>query len=479
MERIDDCLSIRSGRLFIEDCDTTLIARQFGTPLYVVSEDQLRRNVRKVQSAFAGHWPHGPVRLLPSIKANHSLALRWILTSEGTGCDTFGAGELRAALQCGVPPELISVNGSIKDRALLECAINAGARLTLDSVAELQTVRDIVAGTGVPATVRLRVRPAYEAITATTDFLAEEVPIGTAMQIYKVGIPAEQLTAIDPVSLAKDGITVTGLMTHFGRHSPDPRTWNEMAAGFGGVVADLCSRWPGWMPRELDIGGGLPVPRDPFGRALDRFAHRPPHDAAAPIAAYAEAVTSGLSGKLATTGIPLDGIALEIEPGRALYGDAGIHLMTVMHVKTQDTPLPMRWAETDSSEMFLADSVFEHNRWFVRAASKAGLPDTITADIVGKTCQPDIIVPGARLPDVQQGDLLAVLDTGAYQDACASNFNAVPRPGTVLVHSGNAELVKRAETLDDIFRRDLVPERLKNVKTHDSQAEGQRNATNR
>jgi diaminopimelate decarboxylase len=479
MEPIDDCLSIRAGRLFIEECDTTAIAGQFGTPLYVISENQLRRNARKLQSAFAGHWPYGPTRLLPSIKANHSLALRWILTSEGTGCDTFGTGELRAALQCGVPPHLISVNGSIKDRALLESAIKAGARLTLDSAAEIQATREVVADTGMPAAVRFRVRPAYANVTATTDFLAEEVPIGTALQAYKVGIPTEQLAAIDPVKLAKDGITVTGLMTHFGRHSRDPRTWNQLARGFADMIAGLCLRWPGWAPRELDIGGGLPVPRDPFGRALSRFEHRAPQDAAAPVAAYAEAVTSGLSGQLAKAGIPLDGIALEIEPGRSLYGDAGLHLTTVMHVKSQDTPLPLRWVETDSSEMFLADSVFEHNRWFIRAASKASLPLTMTADVVGKTCQPDIIVPGARLPRVEPGDVLAVLDTGAYQDACASNFNAVPRPGTVLVHDGNTELVKRAETLDDIFRRDIIPERLKSTKAWDPPPPGQTSATHR
>src|SRR5690349_17660604 len=112
--RIDDCLSEREGRLWMEECDLEEIARRFGTPVYVVSEAQLRRNARRLQEAFAAAWPNGEARLLPSLKANLSLALRRILSDEGAGCDTFGPGELHAALEAGVPPGLISVNGSSK-----------------------------------------------------------------------------------------------------------------------------------------------------------------------------------------------------------------------------------------------------------------------------------------------------------------------------------------------------------------------------
>src|SRR5438045_8321494 len=117
--RIDDCLSERAGRLWMEECDLVELARRFGTPAYVLSEDRLRANVRRIQAAFAAAWPHGPVRLLPSLKANLSLAARRVLTQEGAGCDTFGPGELHAALAAGVPPDRISVNGSAKDAGLV------------------------------------------------------------------------------------------------------------------------------------------------------------------------------------------------------------------------------------------------------------------------------------------------------------------------------------------------------------------------
>jgi len=110
---IDECLSIRDGHLWMEGCDAVELAQTFGTPIHVISEDHLRRNVRRTTAAFRAAWPEGDVLLLPSIKANYTLALRHILTQEGTGCDTFGPGELEAALRTGAPPEAISVNGSV------------------------------------------------------------------------------------------------------------------------------------------------------------------------------------------------------------------------------------------------------------------------------------------------------------------------------------------------------------------------------
>src|SRR6185295_10708468 len=119
---LDRALSVRAGALWVEECSVTELAQRFGTPLHVMSERQVRGNARAIRDAFARHWSAGPVLILPSIKANYALALRRILTEEGTGCDTFGPSELHAALAGRVPPALISVNGSAKDAALIEAA---------------------------------------------------------------------------------------------------------------------------------------------------------------------------------------------------------------------------------------------------------------------------------------------------------------------------------------------------------------------
>jgi diaminopimelate decarboxylase len=453
----DECLSIRDGRLLVEDLELTELAERFGTPLYVVSEDQLRRNVGSFTSAFTKHWPEGEVLVMPSIKANLSLALRHVLTEEGAGCDAFGAGELEAALRTGVDPARISLNGSTKDARLIERAVASGARITLDSLTELDLVRRVARELGVRAEIRFRVRP-WLMLDEVSDFHSDPVAIRIATQQYKPGIPTEQLLGLDRAVIEAPELNLRGLMAHIGRQGTDPRIWSELARWMADLTGRLGEAWGGWRPREIDLGGGFPVPRDPFGGAARRDA-----DAVAvpTLDDYAAAIGTGLREALAKAGVDGRGLRLEIEPGRGLYGNAGLHLTRVLHVKRQAEPIPYTWVETDTSEIFLADVVFERNRWNAIITGRADEGPTQVADIVGMSCNLDVIVPEAELPPVEAGDVIAFLDTGAYQDANASNFNAIPRPGTLLVHGDEAEMIKRAETTADVFARDLVPQRLR------------------
>jgi diaminopimelate decarboxylase len=458
--RIDDALSVRDGRLHLEESDVVELARTFGTPLYVVSEDQLRRTVRRFSAAFGRGWPDGEVRILPSIKANHSLALRRILTQEGTGCDTFGPGELHAALATGVRPDLISVNGSIKHAGLIRRSVEVGARITLDAARELDLVLDAARELGRRATIRFRVRPDYEELTQPSDFVEDVVPIREAARAYKPGIPTEELVELGRRALADDRVDVVGVHAHLGRHARDLDVWRGMIRAYVRLIASLRDAWNGWWPREVNVGGGFATRRDPTGRLLGRLADRGPGDLAPAIEDVADAITTTLRHELAARGIEPRGIALEVEPGRSLFADAGIHLATVRNVKRERVPRPWTWVETDTTEMFLPDTLIEHNRWTVLVANRAEEPATQRVDVVGMSCGFDVVVPQAELPAVEVGDLLAFLDTGAYQDATASNFNALPRPATVLVHGNEAEMIKRAETIADVFGRDVVPDRL-------------------
>src|ERR687887_436253 len=201
--RIDDALSIREGRLWIEECDAVELARRFGTPVYAVSEDQLRRNARRIHAAFADRWTEGPTRLLPSLKANISLALRTILNAEGLGCDTFGPGELHLAI--------------------------AAAKTTARK-----------------ARVRLRLRPDYEGLDHPSDF-APDVAVRVAAHRYKPGIPLEQAADVAKRALAAlDQIELLGVMAHLGRHSADPAVWRAMAASPAPAIDRLCAQLDGW-----------------------------------------------------------------------------------------------------------------------------------------------------------------------------------------------------------------------------------------
>ena len=448
----DDVLGVSGGHLTIEEVDTVELAREFGTPLYVVSERQLRLNARAWRAAAARAWTHGETRVLPSLKANTSPALRRVLTSEGLGCDVFGSGELEIALRSGVPAETISLNGATKSDATLTRAIAANVRITLDSHDELTRVRTIARARSLVARVRFRLRPWLPETTARSDFDADGGSASAAIQRYRAGMPDEELEACLPEAIAAPEIEPLGLMAHATRQTVELAFWHAYARAVGDTAAALAAANPPWRPRELDLGGGFALPRDPTGRA---FPHRLGAGLAPSPAEYARALGDGLEEGLRGGGLDPAGIALEVEPGRAIYGNAGIQLTRVLHVKRQTRPLAVSWIETDTSEAFLADTVFEANSWTAVLASDPARPPHPEAGLSGISCGFDLLVPAGQVPDARPGELVAILDTGAYQDATASNFNAMPRPATVLVSGSRARLIKRRETLDDVVVRDL------------------------
>jgi diaminopimelate decarboxylase len=437
------CLHVVGGHLCVEGCDTVSLAERFGTPLYVMSEAQLRANCRALRAAFERYW-RGPVDLLPSLKANYVLAVRAVLNSEGAGCDVFGGNELATALRAGVPAGQISVNGSAKSPDLLRAAVMAGATITLDSAQELDSVSAITAELDTVARVRLRIRPDHASLTERSDFFPD-MAIRDAAQLYKPGIEPEAAREIGLRALRDERVQMTGLMTHLGRHSAAPAVWAKMAAGFGETVVSLCKAWAPWRPMELDIGGGFPAPRDPT---------HPERREAEPIDRYADAIGTSLRTALAAGGVAPDGIALQIEPGRSLFADAGVHLSRVVHVKTQARPVVSTWVEVDTTEMFMPDLLMEHAYFRPVFASRADAPVVGSVHIVGISCNFDLIARDVPAPAVAAGDVVAFLDTGAYQDAAASNFNVLARPGTVLVSGNRARLVKRHETVGEVLARD-------------------------
>ena len=442
------------GRLMIEAVAATDLAARFGTPLYVTSEAALRANVRAWRTALGDAWPYGPTRVLVSLKANPTIALRRILDDEGAGCDVFGAYELEIALDAGTPAELISVNGSTKPEALIVRAITAGARLTVDSVEELAVAAAAARRLERRAHVRLRLRPDLTDLETTSEF-TERDPLGAVADAYKPGIPIDVLReALGRLDL--DGVDLAGVHAHLGRHTSAVEPFRLHAQRLGVLVGELARVMPGWTPREIDLGGGYSYPGDPTGRALRAApAHTPTP------AEYASAVADGLDEGLRASGVDPRGIALEIEPGRAVYGSAGAHLSTVLNVKRQAAPVPRVWVGCDSSEVLLSDTGWEHSRWEPVCAEPVTGRDQ-EVDVVGVSCGFDTITPGARLPDgIAAGDVIAFLATGAYEETLAGNFNSMPRPASVLVSGGRAELVRRAELLSDVTRRDRLPRRLR------------------
>jgi diaminopimelate decarboxylase len=435
------------------------IVARLGSPVYVVSERTLRARAREAQAGLAAAWPEGDVFLLPSVKANPVVALQRVLAEEGCGCDLFGGAELEVAVRAGIDPQRISVNGTAKDAATIERAVALGARITIDDVHESELARAAARALGRQARVSIRLRPELEtdAISDGNAALAQggrPVLIRDAYARYKPGVPFDDLDAAAQALQASE-LDVIGAMMHFPRHTTDLDVIGHVASRFTAAIAELSERWPGWRPRCIDVGGGFSPAGDPFGRALPASADRPP---APSIGDYAATIAAALRAGLGAHGIDSAGIQLEMEPGRWMFGPCGIHVTSVRNVKRQSRPIAHTWVETDTTQHFLPGITGERSRFPVTVAD---MPDgtlaSLTADIVGRSCQADVLASSERLPLVAADDLLVFCGTGAYQEVGAGNFNAMPRPGTVLVSDGEARLVRRAETIDDVLGRDLEP----------------------
>ena len=487
-------LSIRDDHLFIEDLRATDLVERFGSPIFVFSETQLRNNVRRIRNAFQRGWPDGPVDVLPALKANPMLATRHILSEEGAGADIYSPEELEGVLRTGVDPERVSVNGGGKSREHLRRCVQAGVRITVEDVHEIDLIQEVATELGAVARIRFRVKSVAPNLWRRTDFRQETVPIDLGIQVYKSGIPQEYLAEMGRRVLGMPNVELVGLHVHQGRHHRSPWYWEGLMTRFARVVGELSRAWGGWQPREIDIGGGFPSKRDPMNREVPRSEfvltalayplmvglrglgetayhgvmgralalltneHEPVHPR--PIEDFARAATTALRTGLHREGVRTEGVRLQVEPGRWLYGDTGVHLARVKILKRQTTPYPYAWVLTDTTYFFLAGGKLEHNRHPYLVANRANAPRTVKADIVGHSCFEDILILGGRVPEVEPDDVIAFLETGAYQESSSSNFNAFPRPASILVRADQAEIIKRAETVEDVWSRDLVPERL-------------------
>jgi diaminopimelate decarboxylase len=445
--------SERDGRLFVEECDAAALAEQFGTPLHVVSETRLRENVRRWQAVFSAAWREGPVRLYPSLKANPIVAVRRILTEEDTGCDIFGPGELECALRAGVRGEDLSVNGSIKDRALVDRALEHGARIILDSPRELQLCEEAARARGVTARVLLRLKPDLSALEGDSDF-APGMRIADLTHMIKYGIPTSEARAMAARLPALTHVELVGVQVHMGRHSKRPEVWDAWVRASVARCAELRSLLGGdWRPACIDLGGGFPSPRDrdPDVAVVD---YETPS-----LEVLAETVAGALREALAAHDFDASGIRLELEPGRGLHADTGIHLATVRNLKEERVGGDYAWAEVDTAETFLDGHGFNLERPIhdYVIANRAGAAVEAEYDIVGQTCNAEILVHRGPCPPLAEGDVVAFLDTGAYGEPNACNFNALPRPGVLLVCGDRADWVRRPETVSDVFSRDLEP----------------------
>jgi len=444
-----DQLSVTdNGELTIDGCKVSDLVVQHGSPLFVLSENTLRSNLRRVKATFESNWPQ-PVNVMFAIKANTNFAVRAICNEEGIGGDCFGPGEVEATFIGGADPKRIALNGTVKSEEAIRRAIQYGYAIHLDSYEEIEIVEQIANGLGATG-VRIGVRLKVLTDTFFKDFVADAYPFPDflgAMRWIKFGLLKD--TAIKIIERVKEipAFEFYGFHTHLGRFGKQLEGWEALYRQYAKDVIEI-SRECDVTPFMVDLGGGWPRERDPESRGVEQNPNT--------IEQYAEVVCQGMLDEFTKADFPIP--QLWLEPGRYIAGNIGT-LLTSVNVVKRDADLAYTTCDASTYLATLVES--QESKNMVLPATKMDDELIMTSDIVGPICIPSLWAGAAKMPELERNDILAIMDVGHYAESQASQFNSLPRPATVLVNNGEVDLIKRAETIEDVFATQVFPERLK------------------
>lgn len=411
----------------------TDLAREYGTPLFVIDEDDFRSRCQETATAFGGG---ANVHYAAKAFLCSEIA-RWI-EEEGLSLDVCTGGELAVALHADFPPERINLHGNNKSVAELTTAVKAGVgHIVLDSMIEIERLDAIAGEAGVVQDVLVRLTVGVEA--HTHEF------ISTAHEDQKFGLSVASGAAMAAVRrvFATDHLRLVGLHSHIGSQIFDVAGFEIAAHRVIGLLRDIVGEFGAEKSAQvsvIDLGGGLGIsylaPDDP-----------------PPIAELAEKLSVIVSNESAAVGLPTP--QLVVEPGRAIAGPGTITLYEVGTVKDVDVSATAhrRYVSVDGGMSDNIRTALYDAQYDVRLVSRLSDAPATQARLVGKHCESgDIIVRDAWVPDdVGPGDLVAVPATGAYCYSLSSRYNMICRPAVVVVRAGGSRLILRRETVEDLL----------------------------
>ncbi len=420
-----------AGVLQIGGCNVRDLAGAFGTPLYIYDEHTIRQTCRDYLRDFQAHVPGA--RAHYASKAWLSPALVRILVEEGFGLDVVSAGELHVALAGGMDPEHIGFHGNGKTRDELQYALDSGVgRIIVDNDDELALLDELTQEGAKEQRIMLRITPGVDAQT--------HAKTTTGLRDSKFGfpLPSGQAEAALVRALEAPFLDVTGFHIHLGSPLFNIEPYSDGIATIGAFAADMKERH-GYEWREFSPGGGM---------ALTYTANQ-----VAPQAdRYAVQIADAIHTACDTHGLPIPDV--HIEPGRSVVGRAGVALYSV--VSRKHIPDTRDYVTVDGG---MADNIrpaMYESRYEAAAAEQMNTVPSLVATIAGKFCESgDVLVRDANLPTLQLGELIAIPASGAYQIAMESNYNLALRPAIVMVNDGDARLIRRRQTLDDLLDLEL------------------------
>ena len=387
------------GHLEIGGCDTVELAKEFGTPLYVMDEKHLRDNCRKYYEAFTGTYPNSLV--IYASKSFLTLAMSKLVESEGLGLDVVSGGELYTALKAGFNPKLVYFHGNNKSHEELKMAVEAGVgRIVVDNDYEMEILNDICGRAQTKANILIRVTPGVEAHTHEY--------IQTGQIDSKFGMVVSNGQALEGIkkALQFNNINLTGLHCHIGSQIFELESYQHTAEVMMEFLMKVYSE-TGHRFQELNLGGGFGI-------------YYSSGDKPASIKAYAAMVMETVKDRCQQNNYPMPRVI--VEPGRSIAGTAGVTLYTVGSVKT--IPGVRKYVAVDGGMTDNPRPALYQARYEAVIANKAGVQKVEEVSIAGKCCESgDMLIWDLHVPATEPGDILAVSSTGAYSYSMSSNYN--------------------------------------------------------
>ena len=423
---------LENGHLAIGGVDTVELAERFGTPLYVFDEEMIRAHCAMYKRSIDRFYG-GRGLVCYASKAFSCKEIYRIAKDEGIGVDVVSLGELATAMSVDFPAEAICLHGNNKSAEELRAALEYGVgRIVVDNFDELHLLDRLAEEAGCKASILLRVKPGIDAHTHSF--------IRTGQIDSKFGFALETGEALDAAKKAVScpHLELRGLHCHIGSQIFDIAPFALAAERLLCLFAEV-KKETGVLLEDLNLGGG-------FGIKYTQ------EDQPIPYELYMETVAQTIHATCEQLGLPMPFILME--PGRSIVGPAGITLYRVGNVKTIPgirTYVAVDGGMTDNPRYALYQSKYD-----IEVANRAGEPKDARITLAGRCCESgDLLGEHMPVQPVQPGDILAVLATGAYNYAMASHYNRVPNPAAVMVRDGEARVIIRRETPDDLMRFDV------------------------
>lgn len=430
---VSENLAVNSqGNLTIGGIDTVSLAEQYGTPLYVMDEELVRKNLRRFHDSMRKFYG-GRGEVHYASKAFCCKEMCRIVASEGDGLDAVSIGELYTAKSAGFPMDKVGFHGNNKTDEELAYALESGVgHIIVDNIPELHRLEKLAAEKGVRPQIMFRIKPGIDAHTHKA--------VLTGQIDSKFGFALETGEAMEVVKEAVNckNVDLMGLHCHIGSQIFDIEPFEQAARVMLGFIAQIKNEL-GFTVRGLNLGGGFGI------KYLNE------HDPA-PLENYLERVSGVVAEECAKLGI--DQPYMFIEPGRSIAAPAGITLYKVgarKEIPGIRTYISIDGGMPDNPRYILYQSEYE-----AVVANKASQERTEKVTIAGKCCESgDLIGENMPLQHAESGDILAVLATGAYNYSMSSNYNRIPKPAVVFVNGGESRIAVKRETPEDIIRNDI------------------------